>query len=364
MLTIKTNYSLKAHNSFGLDVKAKYFVEYETADDLADFLSTFDPPLSSSEAITSERSDNFPERASRLYHIGSGSDLLFTKDFDGYILHSAVKGIEKIDQRDSHVTLRVGAAENWDDFVAWTIAHGYYGLENLSLIPSEVGAAAVQNIGAYGAEAKDYIVCVDCVDMHTGRQVRHTKDECGFSYRRSNYKEQWRGQYAITHVLFSLPTVFQPNISYKGLSDMPTDELTAQDVRSKVIELRRTKLPDTSQLGNAGSFFLNPVISEDQYQKLRRKYPDIPHYPVVSPSPLLEGADGGRLKVPAAWLIEKAGCKGKSLGRAGVYQNQPLVLVNLGGATPDEIVALAAAIVDDVQQKFGITLKPEVIYLD
>ncbi|MBO4729874.1 MAG: UDP-N-acetylmuramate dehydrogenase, partial [Bacteroidaceae bacterium] len=274
MLTIKQNFSLKPYNSFGLDVKAKFFVEYETPDDLSHFLSTlnFPPPLGGARG-------GLPS----LYHIGSGSDLLFTKDFDGYILHSAVKGIEKIDERDGHVTLSVGAAENWDQFVEWTIAHGYYGLENLSLIPSEVGAAAVQNIGAYGAEAKDYIVCVDCVDMHTGRPVRHTKDECGFSYRRSNYKEQWRGHYAITHVLFSLPTVFQPNISYKGLSELPTDGLTAQDVRNKVIELRRSKLPDPAQLGNAGSFFLNPIVSADLFHQLRQQYPDIPHYPATNP---------------------------------------------------------------------------------
>ena len=342
MLTIKTNYSLKAHNSFGLDVKAKYFVEYESAEDLAGFLA-----------------DRTQEP---VFHIGSGSDLLFTKDFDGYILHSAVKGIEVLEERDGHATLRVGAAENWDEFVEWTIAHGYYGLENLSLIPSEVGAAAVQNIGAYGAEAKDFIVCVDCVDMNTGRPVRHAKDECGFSYRRSNYKEQWRGQYAITHVVFSLPTEFKPNICYKGLSDLPTDGLTAQEVRNKVIELRRSKLPEPSELGNAGSFFLNPIISAGHYQELRQQYPDIPHYPVRANENDNEN-ENNNVKVPAAWLIEKAGWKGRSLGRAGVYKNQPLVLVNLGEATPDEIVGLAAAITEDVQQKFGITLRPEVIYL-
>ncbi|MBQ7741840.1 MAG: UDP-N-acetylmuramate dehydrogenase [Bacteroidaceae bacterium] len=346
MLTIKTNYSLKAHNSFGLDVKARYFVEYETAEDLAEFLSS-SGTLELSNFGTLE-----------LFHIGSGSDLLFTKDFDGYILHSAVKGIEKLDEREGRVLLRVGAAENWDEFVAWTIAHGYYGLENLSLIPSEVGAAAVQNIGAYGAEAKDFIVSVDCVDMHTGQPVRHTNGECGFSYRRSNYKEQWCGQFAITHVIFSLPTEFEPNIRYKGLSDLPTDGLTAQDVRNKVIELRRSKLPEPSQLGNAGSFFLNPIITAEHFDSLLQQYPDIPHYPAAG------NTLSSMVKVSAAWLIEKAGWKGRSLGRAGVYHNQPLVLVNLGGATPDEIVALAAAIVKDVEQMFGIALKPEVIYLE
>ena len=223
MLTIKQNFSLKPYNSFGLDVKAKYFVEYETPDDLSHFLSTLDSRLSTLD--------------SRLFHIGSGSDLLFTKDYDGYILHSAIKGIDILDRRDDHVTLSVGAAENWDAFVQWTIDHGYYGLENLSLIPSEVGAAAVQNIGAYGAEAKDFILSVECVDMRTGQLVHHTNEQCGFSYRHSNYKAQWRGQYAITHVLFSLPTVFTPNISYKGLSDLPTDTLTAQTVRNRVREL-------------------------------------------------------------------------------------------------------------------------------
>ena len=349
MFTITPDFSLKPYNSFGLDVKAKYFVEYDTPDDLASFLSTLD-----SRPLTLD---------SRLFHIGSGSDLLFTKDYDGYILHSAIKGIDLLDQRDGRATLAVGAAENWDAFVEWTIAHGYYGLENLSLIPSEVGAAAVQNIGAYGAEAKDFIVSVECVDMRTGQQVRHSNDQCGFGYRTSNYKGQWRGQYAITRVLFSLPTVFTPNIGYKGLSDLPADTLTAEAVRNRVIQLRRSKLPEPSELGNAGSFFLNPVITPDHFAALQQRYPDIPHYPLSSPPHRGGGREEVSIKIPAAWLIEKAGWKGKNLGRAGVYEKQPLVLVNLGGATPNEIVTLAATIIQDVRQQFGITLKPEVIYL-
>ncbi|MBP5360496.1 MAG: UDP-N-acetylmuramate dehydrogenase [Bacteroidaceae bacterium] len=341
MLTIKTDYSLKAHNSFGLDVKAKYFVEYESAEDLAGFLSGRD---------TGD---------SRVFHIGSGSDILFTGDFDGYVLHSAVKGIHILEQHNDHVVLSVGAAEDWDNFVAWTIAHGYYGLENLSLIPSEVGAAAVQNIGAYGAEAKDFITSVDCVDMRDGTTVCHLNHQCGFGYRKSNYKESWRGQYAILRVTFTLPTAFHPNISYKGLNDLPTDGLTAETVRSRVIQLRRSKLPEPSETGNAGSFFLNPIITAEHYANLLQAYPDIPHYPARDAI----DTEQGHVKVPAAWLIEQAGWKGKSQGRAGVYKNQPLVLVNLGGATPGDIVNLASAIVKDVQRMFGITLIPEVIYL-
>lgn len=341
MLTIKTDYPLKSHNTFGLDVKAKYFVEYENTDDLREFLAA----------------NNYDTR--HMVHIGSGSDILFTKDYDGHVLHSAVKGIEKLDEREGRVLLSVGSAEIWDDFVVWTLSNGYYGLENLSLIPSEVGASAVQNIGAYGAEVKDFIVCVDCVDMRDGMQVRHMNGDCGFNYRNSNFKGSWRGRYAITNVIFSLYTEFKPNIKYNGLKSLYADKVTAEDVRNKVIELRRSKLPEPSEIGNAGSFFLNPVVSAKQYASLQKLYPDIPHYPANDAA----DRDRGDVKVPAAWLIERAGWKGKSMGRAAVYERQPLVLVNLGGATPDEIVNLAKSITIDVRQKFGIVLRPEVIYI-
>lgn len=343
MLTIKENYSLREHNSFGLDVKARYFVEYESEEDLVKFLSETDTA------------------GSPMFHIGSGSDLLFTKDYDGYLLHSAVRGVEVAGNDGDNAVLVVGAAEIWDDFVQWTISNGYYGLENMSLIPSEVGAAAVQNIGAYGTEVKDYIVCVDCVDLRDGSIVSFSAEDCGFDYRHSHFKGQWRGWYAVARVTFSLPIRFIPNLHYRGLMELPQEGLTAQAVRDAVICMRQSKLPDPSILGNAGSFFLNPIISFDKYESLRQQYPDIPHFPVPSTGGTLNAV--GEVKVPAAWLIEHAGWKGRSLGRAGVYEFQPLVLVNLGGATPDEIVALAARIIDDVSRKFGITLKPEAIYI-
>lgn len=343
MLTIQENYSLKEHNSFGLDVKARYFVEYESEDDLVQFLAQTDTT------------------STRLFHIGSGSDLLFTRDFDGYLLHSAIKGIEVLEDKGDSAVLKVGAAVIWDELIKWTINNGYYGLENMSLIPSEVGAAAVQNIGAYGVEVKDYIQSVECVDLHDGRTARFFNEECKFSYRHSIFKDQWHGRYAITKVVFSLPTRFVPNLQYRGLRELPLEGLTAQAVRNKVISLRQGKLPEPAVLGNAGSFFLNPIVSVDKYEALLQQYPDMPHFPVPSSS---DSDDTGQfVKVPAAWLIERAGWKGKNIGRAGVYELQPLVLVNRGGATPDEIVTLAATIIDDVNRKFGITLKPEAIYI-
>ncbi|MBO4487616.1 MAG: UDP-N-acetylmuramate dehydrogenase [Bacteroidaceae bacterium] len=334
MLTVKTDYSLKAHNSFGLDVKARHFVEYESAEDLAAFLRDTDV------------------RNSRMVHIGSGSDLLFTKDYDGYIVHSAVRGKKLIQAKGESVLLSVGAGENWDDLVDWTISNGYYGLENLSLIPSEVGAAAVQNIGAYGAEVKDFIVWVDCLDLESCDTVRFRNAECGFSYRNSNFKSKWQGRYAIIEVAFELSTAFKPNLSYRALKGVSPEGLTPQALRQAVIDIRRSKLPEPEEIGNAGSFFMNPVITAEQYAQLYRDYPDMPHFDV----------EGG-VKVPAAWLIEQCGWKGRNIGAAGVYERHPLVIVNLGGATPQDIINVADAVVGSVREKFGISLKPEVIWI-
>lgn len=342
MLRILENYSLLSHNSFGLDVKAHTFVEYDSVESLQEYVKY--------------------ETAKPLLHIGGGNNLLFTKDFSGTILHSDIKGKQLITDADSamdgvgrapYVMLRVGAAEMWDNLVAWCLANGYYGMENLSLIPSEVGAAAVQNIGAYGAEAKDFISTVDAVDLTTGETVVLSNAECQFAYRYSNFKGPWVGHYAITYVTFCLPTVFKPNLTYRALQQVVSSVFDAHQIRQTVVDMRRSKLPEPSDLGNAGSFFMNPVMTLEQFSAIQHDYPDVPHFFVGE----------GDVKIPAAWLIEQTGWKGKNLGRAGVYELQPLVLVNRGGATPDDIVALAARIMDDVQQKFGISLKPEVIYI-
>ena len=338
MLTCLYHYPLRQRNSFGLDVRAAKFVEYSSVADLQTF-------------VRQNGTDPLADTKHPLWlHIGGGNNLLFTDDYQGVILHSALRGVEEVYRTADKVRLRVGAAEHWDTFVAWSIEHGAYGLENLSLIPSEVGAAAVQNIGAYGAEAKDFIYSVEAVDLHTGEVAMFANAECNFAYRFSNFKGAWAGRYAITYVIFELALNFVPNLSYHALAEQIGDNATAKDLREAVIRIRRGKLPEPAELGNAGSFFMNPVISPEQFAELQKAYPAVPHFAV----------DEG-IKVPAAWLIEQAGWKGRTLGSAGVYEHQPLVLVNRGDAVGADIVRLADAIIGDVKAKFAITLRPEVI---
>lgn len=332
MLTIEKNYSLRKHNSFGLDVKAAQFVEYSTVAELKEFIHQHpDTPL---------------------FHIGGGNNLLFTQDYSGTILHSAIHGHQELASQGDHVLLRVGAAEDWDTLVAWTLDHHYYGLENLSLIPSEVGASAVQNIGAYGAEAKDFIESVEVVDLTTGEEHTFSNSDCDFAYRYSNFKGPWRGRYAVTYVTYRLSKHYEPNLSYRALAQIATPDMDAQALRQAIIKVRQAKLPDPAELGNAGSFFMNPVVDQATFDALQAQYPDVPHYP----------APNG-VKVPAGWLIEQSGWKGKALGPAAVYEKQALVLVNRGGATPRDIMHLSDTIRADVKQKFGIDIHPEVNWI-
>lgn len=332
-MQIKRDYSLLGHNSFGLDVKAKMFGEYHTIHELQHFLY-------------------FHDKSLPLLHIGGGNNLLFTKDYEGIVLHSAIKGFEVVAIEGHDVHLRVGAAEIWDDIVDRTVRNGYYGLENLSLIPSEVGAAAVQNIGAYGVEVKDFIEAVEIVSLTTGEVHELTNKECKFAYRYSIFKGAWKGQFAVTHVTFKLSLDFKPNLSYHALADIATGKINALDLRNAIIDIRKSKLPDPKVLGNAGSFFMNPVVKQEKFEELHRDYPDMPHF----------DAPGG-VKIPAGWLIESCGWKGKSLGRAGIYKDQALVIVNNGGAMPQDIMSLSDAVCADVNNKFGITLKPEVNWI-
>lgn len=287
-----------------------------------------------------------------LLHIGGGNNLLFTKDYDGTVLHSAIKGFEVIGIDGHNVHLRLGAMMTWDRVVESTLQHGYFGLENLSGIPSEVGAAVVQNIGAYGAEVKDFVESVEAVSLTDGEVHEFAAEDCGFGYRMSNFKGDWEGHYAITHVTLRLSLDFHPNLTYHTLADHASSKINAMDLRDTIIKLRTSKLPDPATLGNAGSFFMNPVVDKAAYETLLKDYPTVPHYSMH------EG-----VKIPAGWLIEKCGWKGKSLGHAAVYSKQALVLVNTGGATPEDVVNLAKAVCSDVKNKFGISLKPEVIWI-
>ena len=334
------DYSLKEHNTFGIDAKCRRFIEFEDDDEaveVASILCESDTPY---------------------IIIGGGSNLLLTKDFDGIVVRSGIKGycFEESGNGSQETVVRMtcGSGEVWDDMVATSIKAGYYGMENLSLIPGDVGASAVQNIGAYGMEAKDLIVSLEAVEITTGQVVIISGKDCGYCYRQSKFKQDWKNRYLITNVTYQLSTSFQPHLDYgnirQELERKGITEPTAQQVRDIIIYIRNAKLPDPKVMGNAGSFFMNPIVTKDKFEHLTAQYPMMPHYEV----------DASHEKIPAGWMIEQCGWKGKSLGRAGVHDKQALVLVNRGGATGAEIVALSDAIRKDVKTKFDIDIFPEV----
>lgn len=343
------NYSLLAHNTFGIDAKCSRFLEYasvEEARQVVGLLTEADKPL---------------------LILGGGSNLLLTGDYAGTVLHSAIMGIEVLDNKTlaaaegddalcnpDWVFLSCGSGEVFDDVVAYAVEHGYHGAENLSIIPGEVGASAVQNIGAYGVEAKDIIYKVEAVEIATGRVVVFDNADCEYSYRQSKFKHDWKDKYLVTHVIYRLLKTFRPDLDYgnirAALEAKHIAEPTAQQLRDVIIEIREAKLPDPKLLGNAGSFFMNPIVEKDKYEELAALYPGMPHYTI----------DDAHEKIPAGWMIDQCGWKGKSLGRAGVHDKQALVLVNRGGATGEEIVKLCETIQKDVKQKFGIDIHPEV----
>jgi UDP-N-acetylmuramate dehydrogenase len=337
-MKVLKNCPLKPFHTFGMDVKASLLVEYDSVDELKDILSRYD----------------FVRI--KWLHIGGGSNLLFVADFDGVVLHSCIKGCEVMSENHEEVLVRVGAGVIWDDFVAYAVSHQWYGAENLSLIPGEVGASAVQNIGAYGMEAKDLIVKVEALEVATGEVCTFTNAECRYAYRESVFKKEWKGKYIITHVIYRLDKRPSFHLEYgnvKGELEKSGCELTLQNVRNVIIRIREAKLPDPKVQGNAGSFFMNPVVPRMQYESLLAKYPDMPHYMV----------DDEWVKIPAAWMIDRCGWKGKRIGNAGVHDKQALVLVNLGGATGQEIVTLSQQIQASVYEKFGISISPEVNFI-
>lgn len=319
-------------NTFGLDVKAGRWLEYASVEEL--------------KALIAEGQISSP-----YLHVGSGSNLLFLGDFEGAVLHSAIKSIEMVNQDAEKVWLRVGAGVIWDDFVAYCVERGYYGAENLSLIPGEVGASAVQNIGAYGVEVKDLISCVETLDVHGDRRVFGV-EECGYAYRNSVFKRPDMKSFFVTHVTFALNKAEQYTLNYgtirQELEKYPQIDLAT--VRQVIVSIRESKLPDPKVLGNAGSFFMNPIVTRTKYETLLQEYPSMPSYQV----------DATHVKIPAGWMIEQCGWKGKSLGNAAVHDKQALVLVNCGGATGADIVALSDAVRAAVREKFGVEIHPEV----
>ena len=338
-------------NTFGFNVKARHSVQFCHEEELPGLLSQFPAP----------------QQEHRLWIVGQGSNLLFLKDYDGIILHSKIHGIEPLPpSSETTADVRVGSGVLWDDFVAWTVENGLYGAENLSAIPGEVGAAAVQNIGAYGVEASDLILEVRGWDIPNQSFRTFSAEECGYGYRESIFKNPpLHNRFVVTFVTFRLSRVPVFRLDYGNLCAViaestlgcPTvlpPELTASAVRDAVISIRQQKLPDPKKQGNAGSFFKNPIIPQSQFEALQRVWPDIPHY----------DAGPGLVKVPAAWLIEQCGWKGRSVNGAGVYEKQPLVLVNRGNARPRDIVNLANQIIASIRGKFNITISPEVNFVE
>lgn len=331
------NYPLLTHNTFGIKARARSFWEISEVDELQEALS-----------------DGKIARTKHLV-IGRGSNLLFLGDYNGLLLHSALRGISIEAESADSVHLRVGSGEVWDEFVAHCVEKGWSGVENLSAIPGEVGAAAVQNIGAYGTEVCNCIQRVETLSMADGTPRTFSADECRYAYRSSLFKQEERGNYFVTYVHFTLHKGSHPQLAYQGLADLLPHgaDSSLPEIRNAIIALRAQKLPDPAEWGNAGSFFMNPIVPEAQYQALLSQYPQMPSYK----------ADKGLIKIPAAWLIEQCGWKGRTLGKAAVWERQPLVLINRGGATAADITRLADCITEDVRHKFGIDLHPEVNYI-
>ena len=329
-------------NTFGMKVKARCFIEYDSVADLVDI--------------------EFEELARPVLHIGGGSNLLFTDDFKGTVLHSKINFIEEIGSEGDMVLVSVGAGVIFDDFCDWAAKEGLWGVENLSYIPGEVGASAVQNIGAYGVEVKDVIHKVYCYDTVEEEFVSFDVDECEYGYRDSAFKDpELKGRYIVTHVVFALSREAQPQLEYAHLREAVGENATVAQIRKTIIKIRKEKLPEPSVMGSAGSFFKNPVISAEHFKQIETaaraelgaEY-KVPHYDLPD----------GTVKVPAAWMIEQCGWKGKRSGGAAVYDKQPLVIVNYTGeAFPEEIIGLERRIMDSIKRKFNIDLHPEVEHI-
>jgi UDP-N-acetylmuramate dehydrogenase len=334
-MEIIKDFSLKAYNTFGIDAKAKEFVAVHTVEELAQVLK-----------------DN---KGKKLFILGGGSNMLLTQDIDALVIHVDLKGKEVIKHEEGHVHIKGMAGENWHQFVLYCIDKNYGGLENMSLIPGNVGTTPIQNIGAYGTEIKDTFISCEAMNIDTQEIRTFTKEECEFGYRESIFKGRLKGQYIIISVTFRLTTEnHKINTSYGDIAAELTKHNitipTIKDVSNAVTAIRQSKLPDPKELGNSGSFFKNPIITIEQFEKVYLHHPQMPHYTL----------NDTEVKVPAGWLIEQAGFKGRRFGNAGVHAKQALVLVNYGNATGKEILNLSKNIQQTVLDKFGIAIEAEV----
>ncbi|MFD2565793.1 UDP-N-acetylmuramate dehydrogenase [Pseudotenacibaculum haliotis] len=332
-MNIQQNISLKEYNTFGIDVTAKRFVSVESFYELQ-------------EVIKQEKD---------IFLLSGGSNMLLTGDIEKLVVHVNIKGISIDAESESHVNLTVNAGEDWHQFVLWCLDQNYGGIENLSLIPGNVGTCPIQNIGAYGVEVKDVITKVEGIDIATGKRIEFSNEQCLFGYRNSIFKNELKGKCVLTSVSFRLTKKNHTlNTSYGAIeAELNTQGIaspTIKDISNAVIKIRQSKLPDPKEIGNSGSFFKNPVISTDHFEKLKEAYPNIPSYPISEQE----------VKVPAGWLIETAGFKGKRFGDFGVHKKQALVLVNYGNASGKDIYKLAQEIQQTIQNTFGISLEIEV----
>jgi UDP-N-acetylmuramate dehydrogenase len=334
-IMIREQVSLKPYNTFGIDVKAAAFASFDSVDTL--------------KALLNENNQQLP-----LMFLGGGSNVLFTKDVDALVLRNEIKGIQIVSETNETVYVEVGSGEEWHAFVRYTVENGWGGIENMSLIPGSVGASPMQNIGAYGAEIKDCFVSLKAYHIKSGEQKVFEAAECQFGYRESVFKRALKGQYVIVAVTYRLTKHPQFNTAYGAIQSeieaMGVTTLSVEAISQAVMNIRRSKLPDPKVLGNAGSFFKNPVVSEEIGNQLIAQFPDAPVYPQAN----------GMVKLAAGWLIEKAGLKGFRIGNCGVHEKQALVLVNHGGATGSEIYALSQHVLDSVEAKFGVLLEREV----
>ncbi|QBZ98157.1 UDP-N-acetylmuramate dehydrogenase [Flavobacterium sangjuense] len=334
-MTIQNNFSLKKYNTFGIEAKAKQFVAIHSVEDLKTILQE--------------------HQSEPKFILGGGSNMLLTQDIQALVIHIDLKGKKVLKEDDDYVWVESQAGENWHEFVLWTIDQNFGGLENMSLIPGNVGTTPVQNIGAYGTEIKDTFVSCDAMNIATQVMKTFTKENCHFGYRESVFKHEAKDQFIITSVIFKLTKRnHKINTSYgditKELEKQNVVTPTLKDISNAVIAIRQSKLPDPKELGNSGSFFKNPIIPKTQYEKVHALHPEMPHY-VVSET---------EVKVPAGWLIERAGFKGKRFGDAGIHKNQALVLVNYGNATGQEILAVSRDIQATILKEFGIAIEAEV----
>ncbi|MDP9249271.1 MAG: UDP-N-acetylmuramate dehydrogenase [bacterium] len=334
-MKIEKNYNLSKLNTFGIDANAKFFAEIGTEAELEALFQA--PEFKNNEKI----------------FLGSGSNVLLTRDWPGIVVLNKLQGIEVIKEAGNLVTLRAMGGVIWHDLVEFASERGYWGIENLSLIPGSVGAAPMQNIGAYGAELRNSLISVEAYEIDTGQKKTFTQDECALGYRDSIFKKELKGKYFISAVTLSLRRDGQANTEYKILQDyLEKNKVTPKspkDISDAVAAIRRSKLPDPKLIGNAGSFFKNVFVEQAKLEKLQKEYPDISYF-----------EDEGRIKIPAAWLIERAGWKGYREGNVGVHERQALVLVNHGGASGREILELAHKVIASVEDKFGLKLEPEV----